>query len=152
MKTRISAPIALALAVISLFPLAAIAGEKENRAELEKLAGTWQITALESNGNAAPPQALEKFKKVDVVIKGDAMTFMEGGKAVQELKIAVVADQTPKTIDITATRGGKTEVALGIFVREEKKMKLCTDDRGKQRPKEFSSKGEGISLLTFERK
>jgi uncharacterized protein (TIGR03067 family) len=150
---RIATRIFLSLALMSLFPAAANAGEKENLAELEKLAGTWQITSLESNGKAAPPQALEKFKTIDVVIKGESMTFMEAGKAVQELKIAVAADQTPKTIDIKRDKkGGKTNTALGIFRLEEKKLTLCTDDLGKQRPKEFLSKGEGISLLVFERK
>lgn len=154
--SRIAGSLAVVLAAVSFLATAVVAGEKENLAELEKLAGSWKMTSIENNGNAAPPQALERFKKVDIVIKGYSMTFLEEGKAVQELTISVAADQSPKTIDIkgakAGTKGGKEETALGIYVLEGKTLKLCTDDRGKQRPKEFSSKGEGISLLVLDRK
>src|SRR5262245_13487592 len=104
MKNRLS--VALLLAVV--IPAAALRGQDAQK-DLDKLQGTWVLTAMEKNGNAAPEYVLGKLT---VTFKGDTMV-MDGSFAAVKPEFTVTLDPSkkPKAIDATPLSGefkGKT--------------------------------------------
>src|SRR5262245_17043971 len=98
------------------------------RMVLDKLHGSWAVTAIEYNGNTIPKDFAEK---VTVIFEGDKMV-MDGPLPVAEdgkpLKFTVTLDpsKTPMTLDMTHLSGrfeGTTQ--LGIYHLEGDTLKLC---------------------------
>src|SRR5262245_33954019 len=68
---------------------------EEQKKELEKLSGTFEVTVFERDGKKAPPEDLKKMK---VVQKGAEWTFYLGDDPTQG-KDTVHPDKTPRQID-----------------------------------------------------
>lgn len=130
--------------------------DKADAAELAKLEGTYTFVTGEKDGEPPPPQVIEQFKKIQVVIKGNSFKFVIEGKPDRDNEIKLDATKSPKQIDLSGTSNdGKKKVSVsGIYSIEGKTLKLCIDENGKSRPTGFDTKGKGKSIVTmvFERK
>jgi uncharacterized protein (TIGR03067 family) len=119
--------------------------------ELERLAGTWQIVAMEKVGVPAPEA---DFKQMKYIIIGDKYTVELDGKTVEEGWICIDPTRKPKGIDVYPTKPeGKVE--MGIYEWDgDDKIKVCVTDPGTEqyRPRLFSTtKGTGHVLTVGKR-
>jgi uncharacterized protein (TIGR03067 family) len=121
---------------------------KKDRKQIE---GTWQIAALEINGNKS---ADEDAKKLSVVNGSDGTwTLRSEGQQISKGTSTFNPTKKPKTIDFTVTEGeGNGNQYRGIYELGETTRKLCFAPPGKERPTEFASApGSEHILVTFER-
>ncbi len=119
--------------------------------EMEKMQGAWVLVSSERNGEPAPAENLKALKRT---IKGDEFTVFRDGEVLVKGKITVDPSKSPKTIDIMFSEGeNKDKPVLGIYEIDGDNQKVCYGAPGnKDRPKEFSSKGDkGMTLSVWKR-
>ena len=105
--------------------------------ELARLQGTWNIVALEVEGQKMAAGALTGSK---IVVKGDRFTTLAMG-ATYEGKLEVDPAKTPKTFNLNFTAGPeKGNTSLGIYELDGDTWKICMTVAGNNRPKEFATK------------
>jgi uncharacterized protein (TIGR03067 family) len=121
---------------------AAIKKEKGN------LVGTWKLVSCEAEGEEVP----EKVLKGEVVrwrISESTIISSVDTEGKGEDKYALDLTTSPKAIDLTDKEGRRTP---GIYLLEGDKLKVCLNEGGKERPKEFASKpGTHLSVWVFKR-
>jgi uncharacterized protein (TIGR03067 family) len=119
------------------------------KGDLDKLQGTWNIVALESDGNKLPATM---FDGAQIVIQGDQFESLGMG-AVYRGKVKLDSGKKPKHFDIVITEGhAKGMTNLGIYELDGGTWKLCLDTTGKTRPKTFATKPmSGLALETLKR-
>ncbi|MFL5243989.1 MAG: TIGR03067 domain-containing protein [Gemmataceae bacterium] len=125
--------------------------KEDAKKEMDKLQGEWVMVSSERNGEAMPAEELKTLKRA---IKGDEFTVFRDGQALVKGKFAVDPTKTPKTIDIMFSEGeNKDKPLLGIYEIDGDTQKVCYGAPGnKDRPKEFSSKGDkGVTLSVWKR-
>jgi uncharacterized protein (TIGR03067 family) len=130
--------------------LVAADAKDDAKKEMEKLQGTWVMVSSERNGEALPDNQIKAFKRT---IKGDEFTVARDAETVAKGTFTVDPSKSPKTIDVTITEGdNKDKKMLGIYEIDGDNHKVCYAPFGKDRPKEFSSKGEeGLVLSVWKR-
>jgi len=116
---------------------------KKDRALYE---GTWQVVALDVNGNVAK---MEDAKKITVVNGSDGTwKLLIDGKEIGGGTSTIDPTQNPKTIDIKITEGeGAGNLHRGIYEIGKNARKLCFADAGQDRPTRFSSDGDNQHVL-----
>jgi uncharacterized protein (TIGR03067 family) len=121
----------------------------EQKKELEKLSGTFEVTVFEENGKK---RSAEELKKMKVVQKGAEWTFTEGTDQT-EGKDTVFPDKSPRQINSLYTRGpDEGQTVLGIYKIEGDTITYCWAKSGKERPTEFATKeSSGHTLMTLKR-
>jgi uncharacterized protein (TIGR03067 family) len=132
-------------------------GGRERKRELDRIQGGWVITGGESEGRPLPGAM---FKDLVLVVEGERVVVLDRGERRPEDDMTIRLDPTksPKQIDISTTiyRGTADERVLtfpGIYSLERDTLTVCLDDRMRQRPKGFSTKGApGCSLQTWKRR
>jgi uncharacterized protein (TIGR03067 family) len=139
-----------ALTVLTASLLIAAGAPEDAKKELDRLKGTWSVTAAESEGQKAPE---EEVRSIKMTFSADKMTINQKGK---DLPMEFRLDPTkkPRTIDIVPTEGAqKGKVIAGIYQLDGDELKLCLSRPGKeQRPTEFATKaGSESVLLTLKR-
>lgn len=121
------------------------------RKDRKRIEGTWQITALEINGNKSKDEDVKKL----TVVNDDKGTWnlRSGNMEISMGTSTFDPTKKPKTIDFTPTKGdAKGDLILGIYQLGKNTRKLCFAPSGKDRPTEFSSTAENQHILvTFER-
>jgi uncharacterized protein (TIGR03067 family) len=130
--------------------LVAADAKDDAKKELEKLQGDWVMVSGERNGEALPDEQIKALKRT---IKDDEFTVMRDGETVAKGKFTVDPSKSPKTIDVTITEGdNKDKTMKGIYEIDGDNYKVCFAPSGKDRPKEFSSKGdEGLTLSVWKK-
>jgi uncharacterized protein (TIGR03067 family) len=107
-------------------------------AELKRMQGAWAYHSQTIGGWELPK---DQRDAIWVEVKGDLMTKTggAGGRLKYKIKLDPAAD--PKTIDLVSHEhpSGKTFVQKGIYRWEGEVLRLCFDNTGKERPKEFVS-------------
>jgi len=150
MKSLFSTAMMFGLLVVSSL-LASDEKEKAIQADRKQIEGTWQIIALEVNGN----KASEADAKRLIVVNGNDGTWKlsHDGKEISRGTSTFDPLQKPKTIDFTITEGeSKGQSFLGIYEFGGKTRKLCFAPPGKPRPTQFVSEaGSEHALVTFEK-
>lgn len=131
--------------------IVAVAEEKAcNDAQI--LQGTWQVTALEANGEKKPAGDFEGWK---IVFKGDVFWVEKPTSSDPKLKFKLDPGKKPKTIDlIVQEEKDKGKVAPGIYALENGKLRLCINIFGDLtiRPKEFKTQDhDGTGYVILER-
>lgn len=117
--------------------------------DLEKLQGTWHITALEVDGQREGSAA---FDGAMIVIDEDRFTSVSMGFTF-EGTFEIDESKNPKTLDMVFTAGHATGVRnLGIYRLSGERWTLCLATRGSKRPDEFATApNTGLALETLER-
>jgi uncharacterized protein (TIGR03067 family) len=128
-----------------------------NKTAPTELEGTWRVLTINENGQDAPH---ELVRNVSIIFAGNKMKSLFGD-AVNEETYTVNSTKSPKTIDLTRTllqavfngqkpAPPKREILPGIYVLEDKKLKICLAEPGQERPKDFKSQ-KGAVLFVLER-
>jgi uncharacterized protein (TIGR03067 family) len=142
MKARI-------LAVVMILLVAAGVRAADAKKELEKFQGSWLVVKLEIKGNVVPDEELKKFKLTfaaeKVTIKADEQSI--------EASFKIDPAQKPGHIEFTNLEGeDKGKTMLGIYEFDGEQLKICVNDNGKDRPKEFASPADSeITLLVIKK-
>ncbi len=153
MVHRLSTALLLAF-VVSV----AVLADDDAQKDLDMLQGTWTLTAMEMNGEAAPKDLMEKLT---VTFNGDRMQI-DGPMAAAAGEVPVKPafavklnpSETPKTLDAIALNGkfqGKN--LLGIYHLDGDQLRICLPNRdAKARPKEFKAPaGSDLGVMTLAR-
>jgi uncharacterized protein (TIGR03067 family) len=122
-----------------------------------ELEGTWKVLTINENGQDAPQ---ELIRNVSIIFAGNKMRSLFGDFVTEET-YTVNATTSPKTIDLTETllqaafngpkpAPPKRETRPGIYVLQDKKLKICLAEPGQERPKDFKSQ-RGAVLFVLER-
>ena len=119
----------------------------KDEGDTEKIQGTWVPTAIRIGGKDTPEKELKKIEKL-ILSKG---TITVTGKSRGSYKLD--PSKRPRAIDLMSTDGpDKGKTAEGIYELEGETLRLCWDQPGKGRPKEFKSEeGSERVLVTFKR-
>lgn len=139
------------LAAAAANVLAADVKDEAIQRDRRQIEGTWQVAALEINGNQA---AAEDVKKFTVVNGADGTwTLFSEGNQISKGTSVFDPTQQPKAINFTPTEGDATgSEFLGIYELAADTRKLCFAPVGQARPAEFkSAPGSEHILVTFER-
>src|SRR5262245_58544697 len=117
--------------------------------DLEKLQGTWNVSALEVEGTSTPDAMLEHAQ---VTVKGKRFTSTGMG-ATYEGSLKLDSSANPRQIDMQFDAGPEQgNVNLGIYKLDGDTWKLCLAVRGTVRPKQFvSPAGSGFAVETLTR-
>ena len=114
-----------------------------------KLEGTWKPQSAELAGKPFPQPVVDSMK---LTLKGETYLVDVGGQ-LDEGKCTHDSAKSPKTIDITGTKGpneGKT--FLAIYELKGDEFNVCYDLSGKSRPTEFATKpGTKLFLVKYRR-
>ncbi len=115
--------------------------------DIDRLQGTWNITSLESNGQAMGEAFVNGAK---IIIQGDAFTTVSMG-ATYKGTFKVDPSRTPKTLDLTFTEGPeKGQTTPAIYELDGDTWKICLAVTAKNRPKQFATTpGSGHALETL---
>jgi uncharacterized protein (TIGR03067 family) len=130
--------------------LVAADAKDDAKKDLEKLQGNWVMVSGERNGEALPDEQIKALKRT---IKDEEFTVMRDSETLAKGKFTIDPSKSPKTIDVTITEGdNKDKKMLGIYEIDGDNYKVCFAPFDKDRPKEFSSKGEeGLTLSVWKR-
>ena len=117
--------------------------------DLERLQGSWQLRALEIDGQAAPAGMLAGSS---IVIEGRRFTGTGMG-AVYAGVLALDTSAAPRRLDMKFDAGPeKGNTNLGIYEIDGDTWKLCLSTRGGERPASFATQpGSGIALEILSR-
>ncbi len=135
-------------AVLALVSLAFIT--TTTRADdLQAMAGTWKVAAVEVAGKPLDPEVLHDLV---VTIEGDHFTT-KSTERVEGGTIKLDETKTPRTMDATKTEGFEAgRVIKAVYEITDDKVRVCyaLDDSG--RPTEVASKdGTTWMTITYER-
>jgi uncharacterized protein (TIGR03067 family) len=112
------------------------------KSDLDKLQGTWNIAALEVDGQTITPPGDAR-----IVIEGSRFASLGMG-AVYEGTMELDASAKPARIDMKFEKGPEAgNTNLGIYQFKGDSWKLCVATRGAVRPAKFESPpGSGIAV------
>lgn len=125
------------------FVLAALlpAVPPQDKAELEKLKGTWIVESLQRGDEADPNAKGNKF-----IVENDRFTIKTNSG---EMKGTLWLDgsKKPSQMDVMITDGPQTGTALGICeVKGDELRVALSQPGGKERPKELVAKAGAMYL------
>jgi uncharacterized protein (TIGR03067 family) len=149
MRLHALLPLGFGLLFIMAGALTAADNAKDEaiKKDRKKYEGTWQVVALEVEGNKADE---EDAKKITVINEADGKWAIEAeGKVVAKGTSEIDPTKKPKTVDLTMTEGDdKGNTFLGIYeFADDNTRKVCLAQAGKDRPTEFSSTAENKHIL-----
>ena len=124
---------------------------KENKAELKKFEGTWQLVSEVLDGKEQPADYVKRIRWI-FDDKGH-WKVEEGGKLIFTGDIKVYPDRNPKAADSTLTNEGdqKGKVVRAIYELDGDTLKQCWAVE-RERPRTFDPKPEsGINYSVYKR-
>ncbi len=128
------------------------ADDDAKKKELEQMQGVWQVVGVESNGEKAPKERVEKAN-LRLTIKGNKYVYKAGDKDVGEGSFEIDVAKNPKTIDFSGTtKDGKVEKTIGIYELKGDTMRVCFVPADEERPKELATKaGAKATIMEYKR-
>jgi uncharacterized protein (TIGR03067 family) len=134
-----------------LLALAFVAGADKPKTDplkedLAKLQGTWVGVYFEQDGKYYPASTVKKGNIV-LVISGDKYSFTSTRKSGQGC-FFLDPTKKPKTIDHAATKEERSITLRGIYQVDGDTLWICG---GTARPKGFTTRNNGASMLMFKR-
>jgi uncharacterized protein (TIGR03067 family) len=102
------------LTTITLLACAFVA-RADDKDEVKKLEGTWEVTALEGGGKELPKGKMDKL-----TIKDGKMTGFG-----PEITLSTDATKKPKWLNMTFTRDGKDLTVNAIYELNGEELKIC---------------------------
>src|SRR5262245_33898253 len=127
------------------------AAANADRADKDKLQGTWKFTSILEGGNEEEDAHDHTF-----TFKGDEFVVKLRDELMMKGTFKLDASRKPKTIDLKIEEGPKDrkgKTAPGIYQLDGDKLTICIEKAGSvNRPKELAStEGSKSILLKFER-
>jgi uncharacterized protein (TIGR03067 family) len=137
-----------ALLVLGLF----VAGAgKDDKAELKKLEGTWQLVSEVMDGKEQPA---EHVKRIRWIFDDQGHWKVEDdGKTIFTGDMKIYPDRNPKAADSTLTGAGdqKGKMVRAIYELDGDTLKQCWVVEG-ERPRAFDPKpGPGVNYSVYKR-
>jgi uncharacterized protein (TIGR03067 family) len=124
---------------------------KDDRAELKKFTGTWQLTAEVLDGKEQPA---DYVKRIHWIFDDKGHWKVEdGGKTIFAGDMKVYPDGNPKAADSTLTNEGeqKGKIVRAIYELDGDTLKQCWAVDG-DRPRAFDPKPEpGVNYSVYKR-
>jgi RNA polymerase sigma factor (sigma-70 family) len=118
------------------------ADQAASQRELEKLAGTWIVVAVEVEGKA------DETSDTKFVFSKNKCTWTKEGAEAKEMTITVDVAKKPRTLDFD--NRGRT--MRGIYELDGDTLKICYRERGEERPAEFkTAAGSNLVLMELRR-
>jgi uncharacterized protein (TIGR03067 family) len=131
-------------AILVASTCALLAEDKKPADDQKKLLGAWKIVAMEENGKAS-----DDFKDAVLTMQEGKYTIQTPDGEVLDGTYKVNSSAKPKEIDFVPNFGrNKGKTTLGIYALEGDTLKICRDDAGKPRPKEFATRPD-TGLIVF---
>src|SRR5262245_45447230 len=129
-----------ALLVLALLPHSPAQQQPEQKAkpDAEAIIGTWSIVGLETGGKGEPEK---NFRGNTFTFTKDKATLREGSYQPIDFTYTLEPAKTPKTIDLTTTKGGSNTIK-GIYKLEGDDVVMSLSIGG-MRPTEFATKTGG---------
>jgi uncharacterized protein (TIGR03067 family) len=93
----------------------ALVARADDKDEVKKLEGTWEVTGLEGNGKELPKGKMDKL-----TIKDGKMTGFG-----PEITLSTDATKKPKWLNMTFTRDGKDLTINAIYELDGDELKIC---------------------------
>jgi uncharacterized protein (TIGR03067 family) len=121
----------------------------EQRKELE---GAWTVTGTKGFPKDVPQKDLQELM---LIFKGDRVLARYGDKTAEARFKLILTMAGPSQIDVTVSRGpeavnGKT--FKGIYLLEDRTLKISYRDPGKARPSTFTDEGEaGVYTISLKK-
>jgi uncharacterized protein (TIGR03067 family) len=137
-------PMLLALTAGLLAGLAAAAPAPDKKEDKDAIQGTWTVVSGEEGGKPLPDQ----LKSLKMTFKDDKFSY-KSADDMKEAKYQIDSTKKPKQLTLTPSDGEKP--LEGIYELDGDKLKICINEPGGERPKDFSTK-EGTRLVLFELK
>jgi uncharacterized protein (TIGR03067 family) len=110
-------------------------GQDKGKTDADKIQGTWSFVSLEKGG----VEVMEDFvKEAKVVITADKIKMQFQGKE-EQVDYKLDPSKKPPHIDIVETNGGKENLIKGIYMVDDKQLKVCFAPPGEKRPTELKS-------------
>jgi uncharacterized protein (TIGR03067 family) len=118
----------------------------DEKAEINRLKGSWKVSSVVENGEAVPADKIAKFV---LVFEGDKLEWKVNAEKEMTFTFKIRPDAKPKEIDLN--EGQKATSA--IYEMDGDTLKLCLPRRGSaERPKELAaSKEKATTLITATR-
>jgi uncharacterized protein (TIGR03067 family) len=123
--------------------------ENAVKAELKKLEGTWNVTAVEHMGIKMTE---EEVKKTSFVFQGDRLLIKKGATTETEAKVKLDPAKSPKTMDVTGTKGnGEGKTLRSIYELSGDTLRIGHGRNPEDsRPPDFNDKAS-MSIITLQR-
>jgi uncharacterized protein (TIGR03067 family) len=100
--------------------------------DMERLQGVWQVQGSIRGGTPVPG---EESDRMSFTFKGDELFPSDSPQ--NSVKIKIDPHAKPPAIDLTDATGA---TKLGIYKFDGTTLRLCFDDPGQPRPKDFESR------------
>lgn len=120
--------------------------------DAKDLQGSWKIMAVEAAGNEVP---VERFTLDSVVIKGNQLALVKGGKAIVSVTYGLDATTSPKKMNWTKEEFGSMPA---IYELDGASLRICFPLREASKendipvPESFDTKGKKLATLTLQKK
>jgi uncharacterized protein (TIGR03067 family) len=137
--------------MLLVLALLVAADVKDEKAELKKFAGTWQLTSEVMDGKEQPADYVKRVRWI-FDDKGH-WKVEDGGKMIFTGNIKVYPDRNPKAADSTLTNEGeqKGKTVRAIYELDGDTLKQCWAVKG-ERPRAFDPKPEpGVNYSVYKR-
>jgi uncharacterized protein (TIGR03067 family) len=123
----------------------------DDASDWKAIAGDWQPTKMEINGNALPAEDVKEFL---ITMKDGTYSAKRGDEVIDEGKAKIDASKNPKHLELTASVGdAKDKVRLGIYEVKDDTLKFAIASPDKERPTKFESPADsGTIYIEFTRK
>ena len=141
---------ALAALAVGLVAAAAFSQNDPAKEELQRFQGTWIGVSVEMDGQKVPD---DEAKAITLIIQGGKYVLKNGDQIEEQGTFQLDPAKNPKALDATPSEGpSKGQTMQGIYEIDGDNYKVCFAQFGKDRPKEFSSKGdEGLVLSVWKK-
>jgi uncharacterized protein (TIGR03067 family) len=139
--------LSLATSIFASAVIVSFSQAKDEKGNLAKIQGTWEIVSLENRGKAPPP---EYIKGLRLIFTADTISVSRDGKIEgKEVKYKLDPSKNPKTIDYIVD--GR-RIRVGLYSLRGDELKLCLSRNALNRPTEFkSSASDKHDLLVLKR-
>ena len=136
------------LAVLSLAFAPAPLPRKERTTDLERLRGEWKLVSITLQG------APQRWLPDAVIIEGDRIRYLLGGRAVSEWTLSLDARSSPRRCVMRGMGVAREqEIAVGVYALHGDVLRLCYRYTIDGPPAEdFRSDGKGTWVEVLERK
>jgi uncharacterized protein (TIGR03067 family) len=146
--------LSLSLAILAVIATSAAADKQlpreDARKDLAALQGTWNLVAMEAEGDPVPP---EDFKGWHAVYEGDALSLWSETEVRRRGIVTLDPSRQPRAINTWDLDGPyEDETVKGIYQLNGDSLKLCFSRPGQARPEDFTTKkGTGFLLVEYRR-